>query len=221
MEGLNMMKASLLRVLITLITVMLAISSPSFAAEEKKADLAKTEEAAPAAPKPQDLPGYYSPDHCDFEITFPEKPYLAQKCLPDGKSCYNLYSYTMVYDLRTTVDVSVTCNPSTPADFKRYNEAVMKAAMAGMVSERNLDSHSVNFREDKETKSAALSGTGMTGAQPKIYTSQIWIGQNSVFTVQAELIGGEHKEADTVFSEILRSAKLKKNPVEPVKPKAP
>lgn len=216
-----MKKTSLLRVLITIILVILAISSPSFAADEKTAEPAKTEEAAPAAPKPQDLPGYYTTDFCDFEITFPEKPYLAQKCLPDGKNCYNLYSYTMVYDLRTTVDVSVTCNPSTPADFKRYNEAVMKAAMTGMISERNLDSHSMNFREDKETKSAALSGTGMTGAQPKIYTSQIWIGQNSVFTVQAELIGSEHKQADTVFSEILRSAKAKEKSADAPKPKAP
>lgn len=181
----------------------------------------KTEEA-----KPEIAPGYYSPDYCDFEITFPEKPYLAQKCLPDGKTCYNLYSYTMVYDLHTTVDVSVTCNKSSPAEFKRYNEGVMKAALTGMIAERNLDNHTISYREDKVTRSASLSGTGTTGSQPKIYTSQIWVGQNSVFTVQAELVGGEHKDADTTFSQILQSAKIKHKPEEAkksakAKPKAP
>lgn len=202
-----------------LVLFLALLAAPVQAAEETPPAPAET--TAPAETKPQDLPGYYSPDHCDFEITFPEKPYLTQKCMPDGKSCYNLYSYTMVYDLRTTVDISVTCNPSTPADFKRYNEAVMKAAMAGMISERNLDNHTINFKEDAETKSAALSGTGITGTQPKIYTSQIWIGKNSVFTVQAELIGSEHKQADTVFSEILRSAKIKKKDSPASTPKAP
>lgn len=202
---------------------LMAFSAPTWAAEA-----AKTEELPKGGEQPEsinnpnepqaedtkaeDNPGYFSPPPCDFEITFPEKPYLAQKCMPDGKTCYNLYSYTMVYDLHTTVDVSVTCNKSTPAEFKRYNEAVMKAALTGMIAERNLSNHSISYREDKETRSASLSGTGVTGAQEKIYTSQIWVGQHSVFTVQAELIGGEHKDADKTFSDILKSVKLKEKP---------
>ena len=183
---------------------------------------AKSEEAKSEEAKPKSNPGYYSPEGCDFEITFPEEPYLAQKCMPGGKTCYNLTSYTMVYDLHTTVDVSVTCNKSTPAEFKRYNEAVMKAALTGMIAERNLDNHTINYREDKITRSASLSGTGKTGAQDKIYTSQIWVGQHSVFTVQAELIGGEHKQADAVFSEILKSVKIKEKPdAKKATPKAP
>ena len=201
---------------------MTILMGPSFAAEESKPEAPKTEEAtAEAAPDaPAENPGRYAPDFCDFEITFPEKPHLAQKCLPDGK-CYNLHSYTMVYDLRTTVDVSVTCNPSGPADFKRYNEAVMKAALTGMISQRNLDDHQIQYREDKQTRSASLSGTGTTGTQDKIFTAQIWAGQNSLFTVQAELIGGQHEQADAVFSEILKSIKLKdaKKPETVTKPK--
>ncbi len=203
--------------LLPLLLALMMVIAPSYAAEEKKAEEtpvavekpaeeAKTEEPVAV---PAENPGRYSPDHCDFEITFPEKPYLAQKCLPDGKTCYNLYSYTMVYDLRTTVDVSVTCNKSTPADFKRYNEAVMKAALQGMISERRLDTHDIEYRDGKDVRSASLSGTGITGTQQKIYTAQIWVGQKSVFTVQAELIGAEHDQADAVFSEILKSVKVK------------
>lgn len=192
---------------------------PSYAAEEAKKDEKptaeeKTDAAATAEPEDEeaeDKSYRFAPDFCDFEITLPEEPAVMQKCLGDS-GCFDVHSYTMVYDLQTTVDVSVTCNPSTPASFDKYNEAVMRAALAGMVENRNLETHEVRFMEDHKTKtkSAALSGTGTTGRQEKIYTAQLWIGQNSVFTIQAELVGGAHDIADKSFSDILSSIKTKK-----------
>jgi hypothetical protein len=192
---------------------------PSYAAEgEKKVETEKTVEekadataAAPADDGEEDKSYRFAPDFCDFEITLPEEPAVMQKCLGDS-GCFDVHSYTMVYDLQTTVDVSVTCNPSTPASFDKYNEAVMRAALAGMVENRNLETHEVRFMEDHKTKtkSAALSGAGTTGRQEKIYTAQLWIGQNSVFTIQAELVGGAHDIADKSFSDILSSIKTKK-----------
>ena len=158
--------------------------------------------------KPPENPNRYAPDFCDFEVTFPEKPQLAQRCMPNGK-CYGLQSYTMVYDLQTTVDVSVTCNPSTPKDYKRYSQPVMKAALAGMVEDKNLKTHDVRFNDYLKEKSAALTGTGVNGTQDEIYTAQIWVGQNSIFTVQAELIGAAHPVADKSFRDILASIKIK------------
>lgn len=191
--------------------------SPALRAEEAKKDEKpaaekKADAAAEAAGAEEEDTSYrFAPDFCDFEITLPEEPTTMQKCLGDG-GCFNVNSYTMVYDLQTTVDVSVTCNPSTPAAFDKYNEAVMRAALAGMVENRNLETHEVRFMEDKKTKtkSAALSGAGTTGRQEKIYTAQLWIGPNSVFTIQAELVGGAHAEADKSFSDILSSIKTKK-----------
>lgn len=191
--------------------------SPALHAEEAKKDEKpaaekKTDAAAEdASAEEEDISYRFAPDFCDFEITLPEEPTIMQKCLGDG-GCFNVNSYTMVYDLQTTVDVSVTCNPSTPAAFDKYNEAVMRAALAGMVENRNLETHEVRFMEDKKakTKSAALSGAGTTGRQEKIYTAQLWIGPNSVFTIQAELVGGAHAEADKSFSDILSSIKTKK-----------
>ncbi|HEU4837840.1 MAG TPA: hypothetical protein VFS88_00345 [Micavibrio sp.] len=192
---------------------------PSYAAEEAKKDEKPAAEekadavtaADPADEGIEDKSYRFAPDFCDFEITLPEEPAVMQKCLGDS-GCFDVHSYTMVYDLQTTVDVSVTCNPSTPASFDKYNEAVMRAALAGMVENRNLETHEVRFMEDHKTKtkSAALSGTGTTGRQEKIYTAQLWIGQNSVFTIQAELVGGAHEVADKSFSEILSSIKTKK-----------
>jgi hypothetical protein len=198
------------RLCLATVGMTVILTSPSLAAEDKKEDKPAVEEAKPEEKKSEPNPARFAPDFCDFEITFPEAPTIAQKCLPGG-GCYDVNSYTMVYDLQTTVDVTVTCNPSTPAAYEKYNEGVMRAALAGMVENRDLTSHEVRFQQlDKEkAKNAALTGAGMTGRQEKIYSGQLWIGQNSVFTVQAELVGGAHEKADKSFRDILASIKTK------------
>lgn len=217
-----------------LLLMAVTFSFPAFAEEEKKEDKAEVtaekeqspkaeetkEEKKPEEKKEKDHSFKYAPDFCDFEIVFPEAPLKAMKCLPDGDQCYELNSYTMVYDLQTTVDVSVTCNPSTPAAYERYNESVMKAALTGMVSDRDLETHNIQFKQEKEYRNAALTGTGTTGRQDKIYSAQMWIGKNSVFTVQAELIGNAHPAADKTFSDILRSIQVKGGAQLPPEPEA-
>ncbi len=171
---------------------------------------ATTPQAAPTpAPDADPKLSRFAPPSCDFEMSFPEAPYKSRRCPPGGRTCYDLTSYTMVYDLQTTVDVSVSCNPLKAEDYGRYNEQVMKAALEGMVSQRAIDNYNVEFRQLGAARNAALTGTGMTGKQPKIYSGQIWVGQHSVMTVQAELIGDEHPVADKSFSQILQSIKMK------------
>ncbi len=197
----------------------LTFTTPVLAAEDKKEETPAIEKPADAPKEPaQDNPGRFAPDFCDFELTFPEAPMQAQRCVPTGE-CYTVYSYTVVYDLQTTIDISVNCTPSTPANFKRYTQGVMKAALAGMIEERNLDTHDISFKEDAKTKSAALTGTGKTGTQDKIYTGQLWVGQNSVLTVQAELIGSAHEMADSSFGDILQSLTMKEGKQMPVQKK--
>jgi hypothetical protein len=163
-------------------------------------------------------PARFAPDFCDFEITFPEKPLVAQKCVPGG-DCYEVNSYTMVYDLQTTVDITVTCNPSTPAAYERYSEPVVRAALAGMVETRNLETSETRFQDFETIKSGSLTGTGRAGQQDKIYSGQLWIGPNSIFTVQAELIGEAHDKADKNFRDILQSIKSKNGKQLPQKEK--
>lgn len=177
-------------------------------AEEAKTEAAVEKPAEEAKKDPDDKSVRFAPDFCDFEITFPEAPAIAKKCVAENQ-CYDINSYTMVYDLQTTVDVSVSCNPSTPEAYKHYNQAVMKAALAGMIEERNLTSHDMKFNDMKTTKNAAITGVGTTGAQDKIYSGQLWVGPNSVFTVQAELVGAAHPVGDKSFRDILASIKVK------------
>jgi hypothetical protein len=208
------------------------LTVPAHAADEKKKDEAKEEAAREdeaddeeaEEQEPSDLipladgKSYrYAPDYCDFEITFPEKPQIMEKCIP-GDECFTLYSYTMVYDLQTTVDVSVTCNPSSEANYERYTQNVVKAALAGMVDEKKLEEHSIRYDQQENYRSGGISGSGKTGQQDKIYTGQLWVGKNSVFTVQAELIGGEHVVADESFGIILSSIQYKGGKQVPQKP---
>ncbi len=209
------MEAAKMRKLLLALIPLLLLTAPLHAEEEKK-DEAQAEEAKKV--EADDKATRFAPDFCDFEITFPEPPAIAQKCIED--KCYDVHSYTMVYDLQTTVDVSATCNPSTPEDYKRYNDQVLKAALYGMIDNRNLTSHNIKFTQMETVKNASLTGTGITGSQEKIYTGQLWIGPNSVFTVQAELVGSAHEQADTSFGKILSSIKLKQGKQLP-KPKKP
>lgn len=189
-----------------LLAGMIALSFPALALAGEKVNEKST---APTSAAPTSA--RFAPDFCDFEVTFPEPPTRAKKCIPD-QSCYDVYSYTMVYDLRTTVDISVNCTPSTPETYKRYDEKVMRTALAGLASGKNLSEKTMRFQQLEGARTASLAGTGVSGTEDKIYTAQIWAGPHSVFTVQAELIGAAHPEADKSFSKILSSIGLKKAP---------
>lgn len=151
----------------------------------------------------------YAPDYCDFEITFPDDPYTSKRCPEGTGKCYDLTGYTMVYDLSTTVEVSVTCIPSSPANYNRYNDRVIKAALNGMVERAGVTNFNINTKEYDDMRQGSLIGTGKYGRQKRVYNAQLWIGQNSVFTVEAKLTGRSHREADTVFGNILDSIKVK------------
>lgn len=224
------MKASSLHPVLLILAMTIAISV-AFADDKKQVPAAeekaestketpdKKEGTEEAATDEVENPGRFAPDYCDFEATFPEKPASTRRCVPDA-DCYDLKTYTMVYSIDTSIDVSINCTPSTPENFKRYTQPVMKAALAGMVDQHRLQEYEINFSDDKEYRSAALSGTGIQGATEKLFTGQIWVGENSIFTVQAQLVGKAEKVADDEFSEILKSIKYKGGKQLPKKPKA-
>lgn len=153
----------------------------------------------------------HAPKDCGFEVTFPSEPYISKRCSRSSKTkvknCTKLTSYTMVYDLATSIEINVTCVPSTPAQYKKYNKDVISIALNGMVSRSNITEHEINISEDDDVRQGSLLGSTKRGKQNSLYNAQLWIGQNSIMTIEAKLIGPFHAEADTVFSEILASLK--------------
>lgn len=163
----------------------------------------------------------YAPDYCDFQVNFPEAPYSRKRCPHGTNKCYQLTSYTMVYDLSTTVDINVTCVPSNANNFRRYNERVIRNVLDGMVSRANISEYNINTEEDEKVRKGSLLGADKYAKQNRIYNAQIWVGHNSIMTVEAKLIGRAHGEADTVYGDILGSIQQKEEPKKKPKEEKP
>lgn len=206
-----------MKFLALLLTTCLFLS-PAYA-EDKKIEAkveteAETETVEETAEDTDSPVTRYAPDHCDFEITFPDQPYTSKRCPKGTGKCYDLTGYTMVYDLRSTVDISVTCVPSTTSNYNRYNERVIKAALNGMVKRVGISEYSLHTEEKEDFRHGVLSGSSKQnalGMQGKIYNAQLWVGQNSIFTMEAKLTGPTHREAEAVFSDILKSVQVKED----------
>ncbi len=152
----------------------------------------------------------YSPAHCEFGVTFPGEPYKTRRCDEDNpEKCYDLVSYTQVFDLDTTVNFRVICNKINSEVRKTYSGDVMQATLRAMTEDTVVKTYDTSFREEEHYKQAGLVGEGEVGRSSTIYIAQLWIGDESAFSVEAEMIGSESEGADKLFSEILRSVNYK------------
>lgn len=197
--------------------LLLIISAPALA-QDKDLDAVLNETTGITKTEEDSSESTYAPDHCDFEVTFPEQPFIGKRC-PQGASrgspkCYDITNYTMVYNLRSTVDISVTCVPSPLKNFDRYNDRVIQTVLNGMSKSAEINEPSINITEKENHRIGTLIGTGtqdkQRGKQNRIYNAQIWVGKNSIMTIEAKLIGRTHHEADAVFADILKSVRVKK-----------
>jgi hypothetical protein len=149
----------------------------------------------------------YAPETCEFELTLPGKPSTTKRCAKNNKDCTTLTSYMMVYDVTTTVEISVTCVPSTPEQYDSYNEEVIRLALKGMTRKENMGEHQINTTEEDGVRQGSLLASTKRGLQNALYNAQLMVGQNSILTLEARLIGPSHAQADQVFGDILSSVK--------------
>lgn len=148
----------------------------------------------------------YSPDYCQFTANFPEEPYKTHRCEKNDKnSCYDLISYTKVFDLSTSIRVEIICNPSTPEMYKEFSEEVMKTTVKAMTKSTVIEAFEVNSHQEEEYRQAGLLGKGRQGLNETIYIAQLWVSDQSIMSVEAELIGEQSEESDVAFADILRN----------------
>lgn len=155
-------------------------------------------------------PSTYKPAFCDFEITFPEAPYRTQRCEGENNTqCYEQTSFTRVFiENNATVNFRVICNPINKDVKDTYSGEVMRSTLRAMTKRSVVDTFRTSFRESEQYKQAGLVGQGTAGRTTTLYIAQLWIGENSAFSVEAELIGDPTEKADQLFSDILKSAKF-------------
>lgn len=148
----------------------------------------------------------YGPEFCDFAITFPEQPYETKRCEGENSErCYNMISFTKVFEMSTTVNFRVICNPISKDVREQYSGEVMAATLRAMTKKTVAKQFDTSFSEEENYKMAGLVGEGMVGRTPTIYIAQLWIGDRSAFSVEAELIGNINQPADQLYSDVLRS----------------
>lgn len=147
----------------------------------------------------------YAPAPCEFGVTFPEPFETQERCAPGNEArCYEQASFTKVFDLQATIQFRVICNPVAPDVITQYDGDVMKATLRAMTRDAVIDTYDVSFQEEERFKQASLAGSGQAGITPTIYIAQLWIGQRSALSIEAELIGDTHDTADRVFGDILK-----------------
>ncbi|MGB0718963.1 MAG: hypothetical protein ACPGRX_00725 [Bdellovibrionales bacterium] len=151
----------------------------------------------------------YSPEFCEFSITFPDEPYKTRRCDDDGKQCYDQISYTQVWGMDSTVNFRVICNPIGGDVYAAYSPEVMDLTLRALTKNSVVKEFDSSFRETADYKQAGLVGEGLSGRTPTIYLAQLWIGKQSALSVEAELIGEALPDADALFSTVLKSVGLK------------
>ncbi len=150
---------------------------------------------------------------CDFTVSFPEKPYVTRRCKgSSGGECYDILTYTRVFDLSNAVTVKTTCNPVAPDMAGRLTEAVMRTTLESMVARKSVGQYDLKFSERDGVRSATLFGEGVKGVTPTLYVAQLWLGASSLLTVEGELTGDANPQADSLFGDILKSIRSKDAP---------
>ncbi len=191
-------------------TTILLFSSSVLAADAPTAESsAPTQEKQEKAAAPEEAASFpYSPGYCEFSAAFSAEPYIEHRCEgEDGDKCYELVSYTKVYDMATTVNVRVICSAIDPEVYKTYSAQIMEKTLRAMTDQNVVKTFDTSFREEDGYKQAGLVGEGQVGRLSTIYIAQLWIGKGSAFSVEAEMIGEKNDDADAMFSDVLKSVR--------------
>ncbi len=168
---------------------------------------------APATAQDSDADGYtYSPDGCEFEITFPEEPYTVNRCHDKmSDKCQLMSSYTRVFDLDATVNFYLTCEPTSQSRRQEFTPDLLRTSLLARPRVSRLEVYDINLKDTDEAMMSALVGAGPSpvGNDNMIYIAQIWVGDESILSLEGELIGDNTVAADQLFADILRSLRHK------------
>lgn len=148
----------------------------------------------------------YSPDYCDFSATFPYEPHIGKMCEDkDPTACYDLVSFTKVFDMASTVQIDIICNPSKEELYNSMTEDKMKETVAAMTKDTVLKTFEMGSRDGGEYRQAGIVGLARVGVDESMYIAQLWSGKNSIMSVKAQIIGAQMDESDELFAKILRT----------------
>jgi hypothetical protein len=172
---------------------VIAIASPAFAA-----------------------PYTYGPDNCEFQITFPEKPFIEKKCGQSVTDCAEVATYTKAVGTDSSTNFRVSCNPLSAAEVEKYTTDIIQETLNQLVKSNNLTPYNSQTSDKDGYKSASTISLSERDGKPLIYNGQIWIGKKSMFTVEAEMLGSKNEDVEKAFVSIMRNTYPKDKPPTPI-----
>lgn len=168
----------------------------------------------------------YSPQGCETEVSFPQAPQIQRKCSTGAKvnDCTDVVTYrvqrnnTSPFTLKqeknqhhddlpaSSLNIRVTCQIYAPERLNSFTDEVLKSALDQMLKEQNYETtRDIDIETVSDIRHASSISMGRQNGLDHIYTGQIWKGQKSLFTIEAQLVGPENEELIQRFFEILRS----------------
>lgn len=154
---------------------------------------------------------------CDFAVDFPSRPLVDRKCPPEpegaedeSKACQYKVEFTKVYIGEATVTVTAICNPAQSADLEKYSEPEMKATVERRAEERSVTTYQTyTGQTESGEKYAILTGGRQKATGTDIVMTQIWISDESFFSISGTIEGRSSEAIDQDFSRIMRSVRKK------------
>lgn len=217
-----------------LLSVLLILTMTPSLVFAQESDTAPSDDVAPAPqvqeqprdyqpPAPSEMTQIYSPEHCEFKVGFPSAPMIKERCDggESGTECYEQVNFTQTFGIDATVNIRVICNKIGQDIKDKYDRQIMVATLEAMTKEHVVDKFETTYYEDddKRYRLAGLVGEGKVGLIPSIFVAQMWLGQKSAFSIEAEIVGDAFEEPDTLFRDIMRSVQYREQAAEPEKEK--
>jgi hypothetical protein len=157
-------------------------------------------------------PYTYGPADCEFQITFPEKPFIEKKCGQNATNCAEVATFTKAVGTESSTNFRVSCNPIEASEAAKYTPEIIEETLKQLVKSNNLVPYNSQSSERDGYKSASSLSLSERNGKPLIYNGQIWIGKTSMFTIEAEMSGAQNEEIEKTFAGIMRNTYPKDRP---------
>ncbi len=191
--------------------IALSMSAPFMSyAQEQSAEQETSELTASVVEVPEEQ-RTYAPEYCDFTALFPEAPVIRRQCEdPENQeTCFQIVSFTKVLEMSSTVRAEIICNPSTTEMYNYFEPEIMEKTVRAMTQQTVIEAFRVDTVVKDQYRQTGLVGKGRKGMDDSIYIAQLWVSENSIMSVEAELSGVQNAQADELFAEVLGNIGLK------------
>ena len=154
-------------------------------------------------------PFTFGPEDCEFQITFPEKPFTEKKCGGNPTDCTVVTTFTKAMGTTASTNFRVTCNPLDASEAEKYTPKIIEETLKKLVQSNNLIVYDLQSSKNDSYKSASAISISQRDEKALVYNAQIWVGQKSIFTIEGEMVGESNDAIQETFANILRNTYAK------------